>query len=615
MINTASGRTKSANARIIAVKAALGCLLSWLWVSSCYAAPPSLPADIVWETNLEDPIFASPNAKRGGRFRTFITTFPLTLRLVGPDANGSFAGYLRANALPLVDIHPNTLNPIPMLATHWAFDKDGKTVYYKLDPDARWSDEEPVTADDYLYTIEFMRSEHIVAPWYTNHYSNVIVDIQKYDDYTIAVTGAVPKPKDELLYEYGLRPTPAHFHQLDENWVRNYNWKIEPNTGPYQIAHMRKGKYIEFDRKPDWWGDDKRYLKYRYNPDHVRVKVIRDINMAYQYFAKGDLDTFPLVMPRFWHKKAQGDIYDKGWVGKIKFYNDVPQPSSGMYLNEDDPVLADRNVRYAIAHATNVQRVIDTVLRGDYERLNSQYEGYGDYTNPAVQARPFDLAKANALLDEAGWQERDNRGIRIKNGQPLSLRITYYNSGHNDRLVIIQREALKAGIDFQLQLLDASTAFKQILEKKHQIAWMGWSGGGLSPAFWEFYHSVNAHKPQTNNVTNTDNPELDEKIEAYRKAQQKDARVALAHELQEMIHEQGSFIPTFKVPYTREAYWRWLQLPPFIATRTSNSVFDTMGSNGGLFWIDTDRQAELEAARSDNTDWQPSLIIDETWRR
>ncbi|MBB3046459.1 microcin C transport system substrate-binding protein [Litorivivens lipolytica] len=574
---------------------------------------PNLPTNLKWQTNLDDPIFASPEAVRGGRFRSFITTFPLTLRLVGPDANGSFAYFLRANALGLVDFHPNTLNPIPMLATHWAFAEDGKTVYYRLDPRARWSDGEPVTADDYLYTLEFMRSEHIVAPWYNNHYSNVIVDVRKFDDHTISITGAVPKPREELLYEYGLRPTPEHFHQLDENWVRNYNWKIEPNTGPYQISKIRKGKYVEFERKADWWGDSNRYLKHRFNPDHVRVKVIRDINMAYQYFAKGELDTFPLNSPRFWHKKAQGDIYEDGLVGKIKFYNDVPQPSSGMYLNEDDPILGDIKVRYAIAHATNVQKVIDTVLRGDYERLNSQYEGYGDYTHPGIRAREFDLVKANQLLDEAGWQERNGQGIRMKNGQQLSLRITYFSSNHSDRLVIIQREALKAGIDFQLQLLDASTGFKQVLEKKHQIAWMGWSGGGLSPVFWEFYHSDNAHKPQNNNITNTNNPEIDRYIGEYRKATEKAERVRLAHKLQELVHVQGSFIPTFKVPYTREGYWRWLKLPPGHATRTSDSVFSVMGSTGGLFWIDTETRQRIEDGDIERA--KPSLIIDETWRK
>jgi len=82
-----------------------------------HAEAARLPANLQWQTNDSDPIFADPNAKRGGRFRTFMTSFPPTLRLVGPDSNSSFAGYLRANNLALVNLHPNTLNPIPELAT------------------------------------------------------------------------------------------------------------------------------------------------------------------------------------------------------------------------------------------------------------------------------------------------------------------------------------------------------------------------------------------------------------------------------------------------------------------------------------------------------------------
>ncbi len=588
-------------------------LLTVFSANLALALPKELPAELNWQTNLSDPIFADPAAKRGGRYRTFVTTFPLTLRLVGPDSNGSFAGYMRANNLGLVGIHPNTLQPLPELATHWAFGDDGHTIYFRLDPDARWSDGKPVTADDYLFALEFMRSKFILAPWYNNHFNEVITGIAKYDDYTIGIEGAVAKPQDEMLFEYGLSPVAKHFHVLDENWVKDYNWRVEPNTGPYIISEIRKGKYIEFTRKKDWWANDKRYFKYRYNPDHLRVKLIRDINIAYQYFRKGELDNFPLLMPRFWHKKAQGDIYENGYVGKIKFYNDVPQPISGLFLNEDATPLNDINVRYAIAHALNVDKVINTVLHGDYERLQSAHDGYGDYTNTTIRAREFDLKKAGEYLDKAGWQQRNKDGIRTKDGQPLSIRITYYNSGHNDRLVILSQEALKAGIEFKLQLLDPSSAFKQIMENKHQAAWMGWSGGGLSPTYWEFYHSENAHKSQTNNVTNTDDPVMDAKIMAYRKGTDKAGRVKLAHELEQMIHDQGSFIPTFKVPYTREAYWRWLKLPAHYGTRTSDSLFDPLGGSGGLFWIDQEAHRNILEAKSHGDALPPELIIDKTW--
>jgi len=579
-----------------------------------HAGQTQLPANLKWITNDSDPTFADPNAKRGGHFRTFMMSFPPTLRTVGPDSNSSFVANLQANMLSLVSRHPNTLNAIPELATHWAFGDDGSTIYYKLDPAARWSDGAAVTADDYLFTLEFMRSKFIVAPWYNDYYTNIITDVIKFDDHTIAVRGATAKPPYEMLFDYSISPTPKHFHKLDEHWVQNYNWKTEPNTGPYQISDIRKGKYIEFKRKADWWGNDKKYFQHRFNVDYVRIKVIRDLNIAHNYFTKAELDTFPLLMPRLWYKKAQGPAYENGYIGKIKFYNDVPQPPQGMFLNEDEPLLADHNVRIGLAYAMNIDKVIKTVLRGDYERLQTQNEGYGDYTNKNIRAREFNLSEADSYLRKAGWIERGPDGIRTKGGQRLSLRVTYSTDDHTPRLVVLKEEARKAGIELTLQLLDGSSYYKQIMEKKHQIAWMGWSGGGISPTYWEFYHSDNAHKPQTNNVTNTSDPEMDQKIMAYRSGTDKETRVKLAHEIEQMIFDRGVVITGYKIPYTREAFWRWLKLPAAHGTRVSDSMFDAFGSSGGLFWIDEAEKERVQKARILHEKLDPILIIDETWR-
>lgn len=607
-----------ASARTVFALVGMLMLFAALWMPAARAespAAPQLPANLQWQTNDSDPIFADPQAQRGGRYRTFMGSFPPTLRLVGPDANSGFVQYLRDNNLALVNKHPNTLNPIPELATHWAFDPDGRTVYFKLDPDARWSDGVPVTADDFVFGLEFMRSKYIVAPWYNNYYTEVITDVIKYDDHTIAVRAAGPKPSNELIFDIAFSPVPRHFHKLDENWVENYNWRIAPNTGPYQIDDIRKGKYIEFKRLPDWWGNDKRYFRYRFNPDYVRIKVIRDLNIAYNYFSKGELDTFPLVMPRLWYKKAQGPMFDDGYIGRIKFYNDLPQPIQGMFLNQDDPLLADRNVRYGLAHAMNFDKVIATVLRGDYERKQTQSEGYGDYSNRTIRARPFDLAKADQYFRTAGWGERGADGIRVKNGERLSLRISYSSDDHTARLVVLKEEARKAGVELTLQLLDATTAYKQVMEKKHQVAWMGWSGGlDVAPTYWEFYHSDNAHKPQTNNITNTADPVLDKKIIAYRDATTKEDRIRLAHEVEQMIHDNGAYIPGYKVPYTREGFWRWLKLPAAHGTRSSEQLFDVFGLAGGLFWIDEKEKEEVQKARILGTPFEPINIVDETWR-
>ncbi len=582
--------------------------------------PETLPAGLVWETNEYDPVFASSEARRGGTLRTWMLSFPLTLRRVGPDSNGAFAGFLRYNQLGPVSYHPNTRRPIPSLATHWAYAADGRSIYYRLNPRARWSDGVPVTADDFVFAVQFMRSKEIVAPWYNNYYTERIRDLKRYDAHTIGIQGADPKPVNEMHAAYGVGPQPKHFHALSEDWVKRMNWEIEPNTGPYRISEVRKGKYIELSRKADWWGDEIKYNKHRFNPEKVHVRVIRDQNVAFQHFLKGELDTMNLVLPQFWHEKATGEPFDAGYIVKYWFYNDLPVPSAGMYLNTADPILADRQVRLGLAHAMNFDRVIDTVLRGDYDRLPTFQLGFGDYDNREIEAREFDIDKASAYFDAAGFDKRGGDGIRERDGQRLSLRVTYGNPLHSERLVVLKEEAKKAGVSLELQLLDASGAFKQMQEKKHQIAWTAWNSSGLSPRYWEHFHSANANRPQTNNLANYSDPVMDDLILAFRASADFGERVDLAHRLEQMVHDAGVVIPTFQVPYTRAGAWRWVKLPDWLGTRTSDSLFNSQAfsagifSAGGLFWIDSEEKERTLEAKEEGRVFEPAIIVNTTYR-
>ncbi len=572
--------------------------------------PP--PADLEWLTNDSDPVYASPVAKNGGTLNSWILSFPLTFRVVGPDSNSSFRSAILGNQLSLIGIHPNTENIVPELATNWAYGNDKKTMYFKLNKKARWSDATPVTAHDFAYTLEFMRSKHIIAPWYNDYYSKEIDKVIVYDDHTLAVVSTKAQP--DLHLKIGISPTPRHFYgELGEDFVGRYNWKIAPNTGPYQISDFKKGKYIKFKRKKDWWAKDLRYFKNRFNVDRVVFKVVRDINIIWEYFKKAKVDVFPITMPKYWHVKSKTPVIENGYVYRIWFFNDTQQSAQGMWLNQDREIFKDRNVRYAFAHAMNVQKIIEKVLRNDYFRLEHGFMGYGRYSNNTIRARQFDLDKVRYYMNQAGWQ-RGSDGIWEKNGKRFSVEVSYSQDDHTPRLVVLKEEAKKAGIELRLQKLDPSAAYKKVLEKKHDVAWSGWSTS-LRPQYWEHFHSINAHKPQTNNITNTDDPDMDKLIDAYRDSLDEEERIKLSVKIQEKIHEIGAFVPTFMVPYVREAYWRWWKLPKVPGTKQSTSLFDPFGSTtGGLFWFDEDLYNETKQAMKKKKMFPPVIIIDETYK-
>ena len=587
-------------------------VMSVFFLQTTTLAARELPKDIIWVTNDSDPLFASPEAKKGGTLHLSIMSFPLTFRVVGPDSNSSFRSAILGNQFGLIGIHPNTLNSIPELATHWAFGKDKKTMYFKLNKKARWSDGKPVTAVDFAFTLEFMRSKHIVAPWYNDYYTKEIDKVVVYDDYTLAVVSTKAQP--DLHLKIGINPTPRHFYgKLDKDFVKKYNWKIVPNTGPYQIYDFKKGKYVRLKRKKDWWAKDLHYFKNRFNVDRVIFTVVRDFNIQWEYFKKAKVDVFGITLPKFWHVKTKTPVVENGYVHKIWFFNATQQSASGMWLNQDREIFKDKNVRYAFAHAMNVQKVIDKVLRKDYFRLEHGYIGYGRYSNKHIRARRFDLKKVDYYMKRAGWS-RGADGIWAKNGRRFSVEVSYSFEAHTPRLVVLKEEAKKAGVELRLQRLDPSASYKKVIEKKHDVAWMGWSTS-LRPHFWEHFHSFNAHKPQTNNITNTDDPEIDKLIDAYRNSLDKEERINLSRRIQEKIHEIGAFVPTFMVPYVRQAYWRWWKLPKVPGTKHSGDLFDPFGSStGGLFWYDKGVHEETKRSMKKKEAFPPVTIIDDTYK-
>ncbi len=572
----------------------------------------TLPEGVEWLTNETDPIFASPKAVKGGILRSAILSFPMTFRTVGPDSNGSFCSTIRDNQLSLINLHPDTGNIIPELATHWAFDPDKKTMYFKLNRKVRWSDGVPVTAKDYAYTLEFMRSEHIMAPWYNDYYTREIESVTIYDDYTIAVKSTKAQP--DLYLRIAISPTPAHFYGiLNSEFVHKYNWKRVPNTGPYQIDDFKKGKYVHFKRKDGWWGESLRYFKHRFNVDRVHFNVVRDFNMLWEYFKKGEIDTFSLTFPKYWYDKSDIDIFHKGYAHKIWFFYDTPQSARGMWLNQDKPIFSDRAHRLAFSHAMNVQKVIDTVLRGDYFRLNQAYAGYGAYTDPDIKPRQYSIETVEKLMTRAGWH-RGGDGIWTDGTMRFSVEVTYGFEEHTPRLVVLKEEAQKAGIELRLQKLDSAAMFKKFLEKKHEVAWMGWSTN-LRPTYWQSWHSDNAHKVQTNNITNTDDPVLDRLIDAYRASLDESERIDLSLKIQREIHDQAAFVPTFMVPYIRHGYWRWLKLPDTHGTRQSESLFAPFNAmSGGLFWFDMDAYKKTQKAMKDGRGFYPITIVDDRYK-
>jgi microcin C transport system substrate-binding protein len=181
------------------------------------------------------------------------------------------------------------------------------------------------------------------------------------------------------------------------------------------------------------------------------------------------------------------------------------------------------------------------------------------------------------------------------------------------RFVILQEDARKAGIDLNLQQMDPAQAFKSFRDKAHQIAFVAWNIS-YRPEYRARFHSSFANKPQTSNFSNTASPVLDQLIEEYEHASDDRKRIEKAHAIQNFVFQDSSYIPLFEVPYYRLAYWSWIQFPSVPGTKSTDGLSFFDSAAGGLFWINRDRQASINAARKRGERFPARTWIDDTFR-
>jgi microcin C transport system substrate-binding protein len=583
-----------------------------------FATPADLPKDLAWHDGSGVPEFSAPDAKRGGTFHYFIRDFPRTLRFLGPDANGSFRSFiLDDNALTLTQKQPNTGQYFPGLAKAWAYGSDGKTMYFKLDPDARYSDGVPVKADDYFFAFFFACSRYIDDPYAAN-VLKYFANLTKYDDYTISASWRDPKPDlDDKLGS--LAPTPEHFYkELGDDFVQRYQWTMEPTTGPYTVKpeDLHKGSYVELTRVPNWWAGDKPFYRRRYNADRIHLEVIRDSDKAFEAFKRGDLDLFEqMTLPKFWYDKLpdHDPLVQNGYICKTVFYNQTPMSPWGLSINTAMPLLDNREVREGIAYACNFDLVDRQYFHGDYVRMQTGSDGYAEVPFPGIHARPFSVDKALEHFAKAGFKQRGPDGILInEKGQRLSFTITTPYERMSDVLTILREEARKAGLDLNIEVLDQTTAWKKIDEKHHQISFGGFVVGiQRYPDYRQQYYSTYANKPQTVNITDTVDPAMDKLIDAYDKAQSMDEIRRLALQLEQRIYDNAAFIPAFEQPYYRVAYWRWMKWPPGFNVRFSIGEYSQCN---GLYWIDEAAKKETLDARDSGKTFPPEIKVYDQWK-
>jgi microcin C transport system substrate-binding protein len=573
-----------------------------------------LPADLVWKDGLDEPEDSDPAAKKGGVFRYYVSSFPPTLRPFGAASNSGMRGELYDDVqLGLVSLNRLNSSVISGVAKEWAHGPDKRTWYFKLHEDAAYSDGIELEARDFAITAYLRMSDYGNSPFYKQYLREEVAQITIYDEHTLAVS--FPEAQGELsMYNKigDFAPSPPHFYEeFGPDYEERYNWRHQPNTGPYLVKDedVDKGVSVTLTRNKNWWGNDKKFYRYRFNPDKIVWRVIRDQNKSFELFRAGQLDMALVSGPQSWYEKTEIDkVYD-GYIERHWWYNDFPRPQFGVEMNLDREKLKDLNVRLGLAHSLNYDKVIKVQFWGDYNRLPGFVDGFGDFVNPNVKPWPFSPSTAREYFAMAGFTEEGSDGIlRKPDGTRLEFTLSHYSIKiYSDIMSILKTEAKSAGVDLILDASDPSIIFTNAMDKKFELTAVAWSVQPPYFAYYEYFHSRNAYdeqgniKEKTNNIFAYNDPQMDKWVEEYRQTADNEMKRDLAHKIQQQVYEKCVFVPGWKRDFERVACWRWLRWPN---TETVNFCPPVVSYpyEHYSFWIDTEVQvATREAMRSGKT--------------
>lgn len=574
-----------------------------------------LPEDVVWLTS-HPKTLGSKYAKKGGTYTTWMQSFPLTFRSVGPDANGSGRGLFWDNVkFSPVGTNSETQEFTPLLASHWAYGADKQTVYYKLWDNAAWSDGEPLTADDFVFTIDYMTSDYIRDSWYKDYYGKF--EVKAINDHCVSIkyTKSVPADPRDLLDLTNFSPRPRHFYaedggKLPENWIEKYNWKVEPVTGPYVVTNWEKGQWIELERVRPWWGDNLPEFKQGFaNIDKIHSKVVTGgLDIAKEMFYKGELDVLGAEIPQEWrdaaaHEKVVNGYIDR-WVANYLPLNGMV----GMFLNVRHPLFSDQKVRKAMYYAVDMQGMIDNVLFGEYQRQHNVGVGqvkYGiEFNDNTIRKPSFDPEKAKALLAEAGYDKIGDDGIAVNaEGERVAFDLIYAWKHHTERISYLVEQAKKAGVHIELVLQSGDTLWQSFTTHKFQACWTGY-GGRRVPQYWEFIHSSQVKDNGLNAVFGWSSPRTDELTLANREGGLSyEDKAKNNKEIERILDDAAVFLPHYYLDYRRSLVWKHIRFPGWL-----NFRFNASFTNPYTYmWIDEDIRTEVNTAMQENKTFEPKI--------
>ncbi len=311
-------------------------------------------------------------------------------------------------------------SPTPRLASSWTTSADGKTWTYTIRSGVTWSDGTPLTAKDVAYTFNRILEGSYEQTNYGSYTAN-IVSVTAPDDATVVMTTKVPTP---IMTRLAVPILPEHvWSKVSAKAVKSYaNETDVVGSGPFQLIERKPGQFIRLRANKGYWDGGPKI-------DELVFRVYANADALAQALKTGEVDIADNLDADVWEslKNTPGVVaYPAKYYGFDEIaFNTGAALDDGTPIGDGHPALKDKRVRVALSYAVDRQTILDRVLNGTGTVGSTVIPPiYADlHLDPATKYT-FDPAKANQLLDEAGYTKGSD-GVRTMpdGSKPLKLRL------------------------------------------------------------------------------------------------------------------------------------------------------------------------------------------------
>lgn len=472
-----------------------------------------------------------------------------------------------------------------LIAEKIAMPEDRSSVTFYLNPLARFSDGQPILAEDVEFSFNTLTRHEQASPFYSAYYADVET-IKIHDKHTIQFIFKTNQNKELPLI---LGQLPIFSKQY---WTANDFGKTSLDTnivsnGPYIIEKVDPGRTIVLKRHEQYWAKDLPVNRGRYNFERIVFEYYKDNTVALEAFKAGEYDFRLERTARNWANAYEGKKFTSGELIKEEIAHQQPAGMQAFVFNTRRELFQDSRVREALSYAFDFEWANENLFNGQYARSQSFFENSElaarglpseaelrllepfkgqipdrvfdtAFTAPSTAA-PHSIRKnlrtASQLLKDAGWVIEKNRLVHAKSKKPFTFEFLLYQKDFERVVQPFIKNLEKLGIEVVIRVVDTTQYINRRRDFDFDVM-VGGFGQSNSPGNEqrEYWHSSKANVPGSRNLAGISSPVIDQLIELIISAPDRDALITRTRALDRVLLAGHYVIPNWFNPVERIAY-------------------------------------------------------------